>query len=392
VIQRDLEPVLLSLAGKFPVVTLTGPRQSGKTTLARAAFPDKAYVSLEPPDRREFAISDPRGFLSEYPDGAILDEVHRAPDLLSYIQSIVDSRKGPGRFILTGSANFALLASLGQSLAGRTALVELPGLSLAEIRRFGKPPTDLFDLLWRGGYPAVYDRRLEPGEWYPSYVRTYLERDVRTLLNVGDLLGFQTFLRLVAGRTAQLVNLSSLGADAGVSHATARSWLSVLEAGYLVWRLPPFHANVSKRLIRTPKLHFLDSGLVCYLLGIRSPQHLKEHPLRGAVFETWVASEILKTRAHRGLDASLFHYRDRKGGEVDLVVELGPSLIAVEAKSGQTLAGDAFRGLAMFDSLVASTPTPRPVRKVLVYGGTDEQKRSAGTVAPWSRLDSRKWW
>ena len=391
-IERVLETRLRAMARKFPVVTVTGPRQSGKTTLCRAVFPDKPYVSLEAPDVQEFARRDPRGFLADRRDGAVLDEIHRVPELLSYLQTMVDDRPTRGRFILTGSANFALLHSIVQSLAGRTALLELLPLGLEEVRRFPTPPKNLLELLWRGSYPAVFDRSLEPGEWYPSYVATYLERDVRSILNVGDLAAFQTFLRLCAGRVAQLVNLSSMGADAGVTHGTSKSWLSVLEAGYVAWRLQPFHANVSKRLVKAPKLHFVDTGLVCYLLGIRSPAQLADHPLRGSIFETWVASEILKARAHRGLTPRLSFFRDRKGAEVDVVVELGRSVLAVEAKSGQTVAGDYFEGLETFASLLGRSRTQRNVRRFVVYGGAESQRRAAGTVVPWSALDRCEWW
>ncbi|MFQ5763288.1 MAG: ATP-binding protein [Rhodospirillales bacterium] len=391
-IRRALETRLRALARKFPVITVTGPRQSGKTTLCRALFPDKPYVSLEAPDVQEFARRDPRAFLAENPEGAVLDEIQRVPDLLSYVQVAVDEDPVPGRYILTGSANFTLLQSIGQSLAGRTALLELLPLSLLEVRRFARPPSDLWELLWRGSYPAVYDHDLAPGDWYSGYVSTYLERDVRMILNVGDLIAFQAMLRLCAGRVGQLLNLSSLGADAGVTHATVKAWLSVLEAGYVAWRLPPFHANVSKRLIKTPKLHFLDSGLVCYLLGIRSPDQLRNHPLRGGVFETWVVAEILKARAQRGLKPSLSFFRDRKGTEVDLVVELGSGLLAVEAKSGQTVAADFFSGIDSFASLVASSGLRPTVRAFVVYGGDQSQSRSSGKVIPWSRLDRRHWW
>lgn len=390
-IVRELEARLRRMAAKFPVVTVTGPRQSGKTTLCRAVFPDKPYVSLEAPDVQAFARSDPRQFLAERRDGAVLDEVHRVPELLSYLQPMVDERRGAGRFILTGSANFALLHSIGQSLAGRTALLELLPLSLVEVRRFPAPPTDLLDLLWRGSAPAVYDRELAPDEWYPSYVATYVERDVRSLLNVGDLAAFQTFLRLCAGRTAQLVNQSALGADAGVTHATAKAWLSVLEAGYIAWRLPPFHANLTSRLVKTPKLHFFDTGAICYLLGIRSPAQLREHPLRGAIFETWVAAEVRKVRVHQGLPPNLSFYRDRKGNEVDLVLERAADILAVETKSGQTVADDFFAGLQAFASGLATARPRRRVRPFVVYGGTEAQRRSAGTVIPWSALDAHDW-
>lgn len=285
-IQRNLEPVLKRQAQQFPIVTVTGPRQSGKTTLCRAAFPDKPYVSLEPPDVRQFALDDPRGFLARYPTGAVIDEVQRAPALLSYLQADVDEHREPGRYILTGSANLNLLHSVSQSLAGRTALLTLLPLTLDEVRRFDVNPQDLDDTLWRGCSPAVFDRRLDPHDWYPSYVATYIERDVRSLLNVGDLGAFQRFVGLCAGRTSQLLNLSSLGADTGVRHATAGAWLSVLEASYLAWRLQPLHANVTSRLVKTPKLHMVDSGLVCYLIGIRTAEQLRQHPLRGFIFES----------------------------------------------------------------------------------------------------------
>jgi len=387
VIQRCLQPRLLDLAAKFPVVTLTGPRQSGKTTLCRAAFPDKQYISLEAPDVREFARADPRGFLATCRDGAILDEVHRVPDLLSYVQVEVDRDRSPGRFILTGSANFSLLRSLGQSLAGRTALLELLPLDLEETRLFGPLPTDVFTLLWRGTYPAVYDRRLDPEDWYPAYASTYLERDVRSILNVGDLVAFQTFLRLAAGRVGQLVNLHALGADAGVTHATARAWLTVLEAGYIAWRLPPFHANVSSRLVKTPKFHFVDPGLACYLLGITSADQLRTHPLRGFVFETWVASEILKRFTHAGRTSPMMFFRSRDGAEVDIVVPGPTALTAIEAKSGQTVASDFFRGITSFEAVAARLAPPRAVRSFVVYGGGETQQRTKGTIVAWSALN-----
>lgn len=391
-IARVLEARLRSMARKFPVVTLTGPRQSGKTTLCRAVFPDHPYVSLEALDLQAYARDDPRGFLSDHRDGAILDEVHRVPELLSYIQTEVDTRPSRGRFILTGSANFALLHSISQSLAGRTALLNLLPLGLEEVRRFSVTPDKLWETLWKGSYPAVFDRELSPGEWYPSYVATYVERDVRALLNVGSAASFQSFLRLCAGRIAQLVNLSALGADAGVTHATAKAWLSVLEAGYIAWRLEPFHSNLTKRLVKTPKLHFLDSGLVCHLLGIRTPRQLQEHPLRGAVFETWVASEIFKARVHRGLQPHLCFFRDRKGAEVDLVVELGEILLAIETKSGQTIAEDFFAGLRTFAEALGDSRSKRKIRSFVVYGGKQAQRRSAAAAVPWSDLDQHKWW
>jgi len=386
VIQRNIESVLTKYARTFPIVTVTGPRQAGKTTLCRATFPDKPYVSLEPPDVRQFALDDPRGFLARYRNGAIIDEVQRAPDLLSYLQTDVDERRAPGRFILTGSANLNLLHSVNQSLAGRTAVLTLLPLTLDEVRRFHVHPHDLDDTLWRGSSPAVFDRHFDPNDWYASYVATYVERDARNLLNIGNLAAFQRFVALCAGRTSQLVNLSSLGADTGVRHATAGAWLSVLEASYLAWRLLPLHANVTSRLVKTPKLHFFDTGLVCHLLGIRSAEHLRHHPLRGFIFETWVASEVVKARLNAGQSPSLSFFRDGRGREVDVVVDDGESFLAVEAKSGATIAADAFDGLHAFDQIAKTAWPERAVDRCVIYGGTEAQARSYARVVPWTQI------
>ncbi|MBI3785987.1 MAG: ATP-binding protein [Deltaproteobacteria bacterium] len=390
-IRRTLAAKLRALAHSFPIVTVTGPRQSGKTTLCRASFPDRPYLSLEAPDVREYAVRDPRGLLGDYSKGAIIDEVQRVPELLSYLQGEVDERPRPGRFILTGSANFALLQSVSQSMAGRTGLLQLLPLSLEEIRRFPKPPADLSRILWQGSYPALYDRRLAPSDWFAAYVGTYVERDVRQILNVANLAQFQAFLRLCAGRSAQLLNASTLGADAGITHNTARAWLSVLEASYLVFRLPPFLANLNKRLVKTPKLHFYDSGLLCYLLGITSPEQLHQHPLRGAIFESWVVTEIIKARANLGLAASLSFYRDRKGLEVDAILERGNQILAVETKSGRTIAADFFTALRSFADAIGAGKPARRVSSMVVYGGGQPQQRSDAAVVPWSKLDDCNW-
>jgi len=392
VIPRLLQPKLRSAARHFPVVTVTGPRQSGKTTLCRATFPRHAYVSLEPPDARDFARTDPRGFLRQYGAAAVIDEVQRVPELLSYLQGEVDIDPAPGRFILTGSANIGLLQAVTQSLAGRTALLNLLPCSLAELREFPAPPTDLLTTLWSGSYPAVFDRGIPPDEWFASYVATYVERDVRQILNIGDLSTFQTFLRLAAGRTGQLLNLSQLGADTGINHNTARAWLSVLEAGFIAYRLPALRSNLGKRLVATPKLHSYDAGLVCSLLGIRSPQQLETHPLRGAIFETWVAGEILKARLHRGLSGGVFFYRDRKGLEVDLIAETGEAIVAIEAKSGRTVATDFFDALERFAARHGTVEGGRAVRRVVVYGGDEPQRRREATVVPWFGLDTLRVW
>ena len=390
-VPRTLRLKLRQLARRFPVVTVTGPRQSGKTTLCRMAFPAKTYVSLEAPDVRAYAQQDPRGFLAQHASGAILDEVQRVPDLLSYLQGDVDARPIPGRFILTGSANLALLDRVSQSLAGRTAVLTLLPLGHDEVLRFPDAPGDLFATLWQGGYPAIFDRRPKPADWLGSYVATYVERDVRQILNVTDLLAFQNFLRLCAGRSAQLLNLSALAADVGITHNTARAWLSVLEASYITFRLPALRANVTKRLVKAPKLHFYDTGLLCYLLGISDPGQLRQHPLRGAVFETWVVSEIVKARLHRGLVPSLSHYRDRKGDEIDAVLDRGDGVVAIEAKSGQTVATDAFPPLARFDAMFGQQQPRSPMVRVLAYGGDRSEHRHECRVLPWNRLKDFDW-
>ena len=392
-IERTLQAHFLAVAGRYPVVTLTGPRQSGKTTLSRMTFPEKPYASLEPPATRELALEDPLGFLARYPEGAIFDEVQRAPELLSYLQSQVDDDPRPGRFILTGSQNLGLLGGVTQSLAGRTALLELLPLGLEEVRRFAAPADDLYPFLWRGGYPRIFSAHLPPEEWLASYTTTYLERDVRQLLKVGDLLSFQTFLRLAASRTGRLLNLDSLASDCGISHGTAKAWLSVLEASYIAFRLPPFHANLSKRLVKSPKLYFYDTGLVCNLLGINRPEQLANHPLRGSLFETWVVSEVLKQHLHRGRQPRLSFYGERGRLEIDLLLEDGADVTAIEIKSSQTPSASFFEN---FDRLAERFAEQDPsmqrlAQRLVIYGGDDLQKRSGGTLVPWSRIDELPW-
>ena len=341
-IKRDLATELKRAARQFPSITLTGPRQSGKTTLCRTLFPGHAYVTLEATDVRSLARDDPRGFLSRFTEGAIIDEVQRVPDLLSYLQGVIDEEPVPGRWILTGSQNLSLLESVSQSLAGRTAVHHLLPLSRGEVERFDRFPVTLEESLLAGTYPRIFDRGLHPADWFRSYVATYLERDVRSINNVGDLTTFQRFVELCAGRTAQLVNYSSLASDCGVSQPTAKSWLTILETSFLVFRLPAFHANIRKRLVKMPKLHFYDTGLVCWLLGIRTPGQLRNHPLRGAIFETWVASEIMKHRINRGDLHRLSFYRDRNGVEVDLIIEHPTHRTLVEVKSAETVSSNLF--------------------------------------------------
>jgi predicted AAA+ superfamily ATPase len=390
-IRRDLAPVLRRAAAQYPVVTLTGPRQSGKTTLCRATFPRKPYVSLEPMDRREYARQDPRGFLAEYPSGAIFDEIQNVPDLTGFLQEEVDARPRVGRFILTGSRQLGLLHTVSQSLAGRTAVLHLLAPGLGEVRRFPEPPDDLMSVLWTGAYPRIHDQRVPAGRWLADYVSTYLQRDVRQVLNVVDLSAFTTFLRLAAGRTGQELNLSTLGADAGISHNTARSWLSVLEASFICFRVPAWHANLRKQAIKAPKLHFYDSGLVCHLLGIRGADELLHHPQRGAIFESWVASEVVKTHLHRGEEPRLHHFRDAKGLEVDMVLDGASKIHLIESKSGRTITDDFFSGLRRLVESTAQRGQAASVEPILVYGGDETQRRRDARVVPWSRLDKEKW-
>ena len=340
---RHLSVALSRLAAQFPVVLITGPRQSGKTTLARAQFPGKPYVSFEDPIERAFAEEDPRGFLARFPTGAVLDEAQRWPDLFSHLQGIVDQDRTPGRFVLTGSQQFGLLAGITQSLAGRVGVTHLLPLALGELpaATLRKPNPDW--LMQRGGYPALHAQDIVPTDWFASYVATYVERDVRQVLRIRDLSSFQRFLRLCAGRAGQLLNLNALGEEAGIAHSTARAWLSLLEASYLVFQLPPYRRNFGKRLVKTPKLYFTDTGLAAWLLGLRAPDQLALHPMRGALFENFIVGEFLKARYHAGQPADLYFWRDNNGLEADLLFEDGDRLQTVEIKSGATVTADTIR-------------------------------------------------
>ncbi|MDE0148805.1 MAG: ATP-binding protein [Rhodospirillaceae bacterium] len=383
-IPRDIAPWLERAARTWPSITLTGPRQSGKTTLCRELFPHLPYRSLETPDVRAFAAEDPRAFLAQLPDGAVIDEVQRVPDLCSYLQGIIDADPAPGRWILTGSQNISLLENVSQSLAGRTAIYNLLPLSHREILRFPRRPKTLGVTLFAGGYPRIFDRELDPADWLGSYVAAYIERDVRTVSNIGDLATFQRFVALCAGRTAQLLNYASLAGDCGITQPTARAWLSVLETGFIAFRLPPFHGNLRKRLVKMPKLHFYDTGLACWLLGIRTPDQLRSHPLRGAIFESWVVSEIAKHRINRGETGGLSFYRDSNGAEADLVIEHPSRLTIVEAKSAATASSDLFAGARRVRRHFAQQS--RPCSLIVAYGGERTEHREAGDLIPWREL------
>jgi predicted AAA+ superfamily ATPase len=380
-ITRIAEQTIRTLMRGFPIVTITGPRQSGKTTLSKMVFIDRPYVSLEDPDLRQAAHEDPRSFLGRFPDGAVLDEVQRLPEILSYLQTIVDADDRMGLYLLTGSRQFGLMSGITQSLAGRTAFVELLPFSITELAGADKLPADADTMLLTGCYPPLYDRELSFSSWFASYVTAYVERDVRQLLRIQELETFQRFVRLCAGRTGQLLNLSSLAVECGITHNTAKSWISVLEASYLIFLLRPNHSSFNKRLVKMPKLYFYDAGLVSWLLGIRTQEQLETHPLRGNIFETFIISEIFKSRLNRGEQPTFSFWRDSNGNEVDLVIEQGAKLMPIEIKSGKTLTRDSFAGLEKWCAL-AGDAAERPS---LIYGGDDAYQHKGIRVMGWQK-------
>ena len=388
-IARDIEPRLKSLVKQFPAIVLTGPRQSGKSTVCQKVFAHLPYASLESPDVRAFAAEDPRGFLKQFPQGAVLDEIQNSPLITSYLQEIIDREPAPGRWILTGSHNLSVMKSTSQSLAGRAAVAHLLPLSRDEVAGFPQHPKTLNETLLMGAYPRILDQKLKPADWLAAYVAAYLERDVRSITNVGDLTAFQRFVQLSAGRVAQLLNFSALAADCGVAQPTAKAWWSVLEAGFIVFRLPSYHGNFSKRLVKMPKLHFYDTGLACWLLGIREAAQLDVHPLRGAIFESWVVSEIIKQRFNRGEANGVYFFRDKAGLESDALVQGRKTMKIVEVKAGQTIASDWAANSQRITELFAKTK--QAVSSVVVYGGNEKQERNGVTYLPWHAIQEHSW-
>lgn len=371
------------MAGLYPIVAVTGPRQSGKTTLLMNMFPEYRYVSLENPDNLSFAINDPNGFLELYNEQVIFDEVQRAPQLFSYLQTMVDQSRKMGQFMLSGSQNFNLLNSITQSLAGRVALFRLLPFDFAELKAESLLPEDFTEILIRGNYPALYDRPLPTTDFYANYLETYVERDVSTLLNIKDLTSFRTFVRLCAARAGQLLNLTELSRDAAISVPTVRSWLSILESSYLVFQLTPYFRNFNKRLVKSPKLYFYDTGLLCFLLGIKTAEQLLLNEQKGAIFENFIINEYIRQNHHQNLHREFYYWRDSNGLEIDLLVGGGsPAFDLVEIKASKTIVQKMFNNLDEVERLAGGLSN----RKILVYGGTLSQKRSEFQVWAWQEV------
>ena len=377
---RTAEARLLKLGKTFRSVAVVGPRQSGKTTLCRKVFPEKPYVSLENPDILEFVRNDPRAFLAQFKNGAILDEIQRAPQLFSYLQQILDETKKKGLFILTGSNNFLLQENITQTLSGRIAYLQLLPLSLHELKQAGKLKANYAAHILQGGYPEVVYKKIQPSDWYPGYINTYIERDVRQLKNINNLSLFNKLVRLCAGRTGQILNLTSLSNDCGIDQKTVASWLGILQSSYIIYLLRPYHTNFNKRIIKSPKMYFYDTGLVSSLLGIQEAKQITTHAAKGALFENLMVIELLKKRWNEGAIDNLYYWRDKTGNEVDVLQDSAGKIHAIELKAGETIAADYFKGLEYFSAL-----QPKKNSSELIYGGKQAYTKSNGMmVQPWN--------
>ena len=381
-IVREASEKLTKLSRAFKAVAVIGPRQSGKTTLVKSTFPDKPYFSLENLDTRKFAMEDPRGFLANVPNGAILDEIQRVPDLFSYLQEILDNSKSKGLFILTGSNNFLLQENISQSLAGRVAYLNLLPFTVKELESANFLPSRVEDLLLSGFYPPIYDQKIKATEWIANYIKTYIERDVRQLKNITDLLIFEKFMRVLAGRTGQELNLTAIAEEVGVNLKTIQSWIGILENSFIIYILKPHFKNYKKTIVKRPKLYFYDTGIVCSFLRITNYLQLENNPLKGAIFETMVVIEMVKKFTNKGLSPSLYFWRDKTGHEVDVIVEADEHLIPIEIKSGKTINTDYFKNLKYWNHLSGMT------KSILIYTGDQEQTRSDGTqIINWKNID-----
>ena len=382
-IKRAISGTILNMASKFPVVTLTGPRQSGKSTLLKSCFADYKYVSLEDPDIRQLAENDPRGFLKNCGTKCIIDEAQRVPDLFSYLQTIVDSRDECGQFILSGSHNFLLMERISQSLAGRTSVLKLFPFSIAELQATNILPNDLDEVLLKGCYPRLYDKKITAKEYFTSYLQTYVERDVRLLRNIIDMTAFKRFLKLCAANVGSVLNVASLAKDAGISVVTANSWISILEASFVLLRLPPYYKNFSKRVIKSSKIYFCDTGLLCNLLNIFNREQLQESNLRGAIFENLIVIELMKAALFKGEEPQLYFWRDTNQNEVDLLRETDGKLEAIEIKSGETKNQKFYDGLKKFSEVSGISLSDTKV----VYGGSDSYRGENQKFISWKEMD-----
>ena len=382
-IKRAISGTILDMASKFPVVTLTGPRQSGKSTLLKSCFADYKYVSLEDPDIRQLAENDPRGFLKNCGTKCIIDEAQRVPDLFSYLQTIVDSRDECGQFILSGSHNFLLMERISQSLAGRTSVLKFFPFSIAELQATNILPNDLDEVLLKGCYPRLYDKKITAKEYFTSYLQTYVERDVRLLRNIIDMTAFKRFLKLCAANVGSVLNVASLAKNAGISVVTANSWISILEASFVLLRLPPYYKNFSKRVIKSSKIYFCDTGLLCNLLNIFNREQLQESNLRGAIFENLIVIELMKAALFKGEEPQLYFWRDTNQNEVDLLRETDGKLEAIEIKSGETKNQKFYDGLKKFSEVSGISLSDTKV----VYGGSDSYRGENQKFISWKEMD-----
>ena len=380
-INRKAEKRLKELYAIFKVIAITGPRQSGKTTLVKSIFLLKPYVNLENPDTRQYSIEDPRGFLSQYPNGAILDEVQRSPLLFSYLQEIVDNNSQNGQFILTGSNNFLLNENISQSLAGRVGYLSLLPFSFEELDSENKLSNEN-EYILQGFYPPLYDKKILAKDWIPNYIKTYIERDVRQIKNITDLLVFERFMGLLAGRTGQEINYSSLSVETGVDVKTIQSWIGILESSFIIYLLKPFYKNYNKTIVKRPKLYFYDTAIACSLLRIYSLDHIINHPLRGALFECLIVSEMIKKRMNQGAEVNLYYWRDKTGREIDLLIDETNRVIPVEIKAGKTIHNEFFKNIRYWMKL-----TGEKSGKV-IYAGDSDQNRSEGIeIISWKNIN-----
>jgi predicted AAA+ superfamily ATPase len=373
-INREAQKKLLQLSNTFKAIAVIGPRQAGKTTLVKTTFPDKPYFSLENPDIRNFAIEDPRGFLSSIPKGAILDEVQRVPQLFSYLQEVLDNSSQKGLFIFTGSNNFLLQENISQTLAGRVAYLNLLPFTANELKSKKLLPKTDEEVLFKGFYPPIYDQKIEPIDWMPNYIKTYIERDVRQIKNVTDLLVFEKFMRVLAGRTGQELNLSAICNEVDVNLKTIQSWIGILESSFIIYLLKPYYQNYNKTIVKRPKVYFYDTGLVCSFLRISNASQLENYPLKGAIFETMIVIELVKKFTNNGITPPLFYWRDKTGHEIDVIVDNAGKITPIEIKSGKTINTDFFKHLKYWNNLSKNQSA------ILIYSGDQEQKRSDGTI------------